>query len=669
MVTGSCSALINHPTSFPPSTSFQNSSSIWKGELLAGSLVAASRVREISVTMLHLRIFTLLLTTLLSAAQFEAPNPWTWRCVPQEGKDALCVKEKALASTTGTESLAACQLTCGKYGALWPEPQNASIGSKVVYFLPENIFENIVAEESDAALISEALKIFKDNLNAYNPDYKNGTVSWPQPGSETSNKLQITIEIEGPSQSYLTLDNTDEHYSLYVEYLPSTATIIAQIRGKTFFGARHGLETLSQLIDFEEDQNSLMIVDIADISDQPFFAYRGLLVDTSRNFISIDAIKRTIDGMAASKLNTFHWHITDSHSFPMVLQSLPKMAYYGAYSARQQYQPEDIRQLVDYGQVRGVRVLPEFDAPAHVGAGWEWGPQEGLGDLAVCVNREPWLEYCVEPPCGQLNIANENIYPVLGKIYTEMLEMFGPVDLFHFGGDEVNLNCWNTTQEIVDYMTANNLGVEEDSYYSQWSAFQDRAYDLLTEANNNVQIPGIVWTSHLTEKGHTDLYLDRNKYIIQIWSTGTDPLIKELLEKNFRVIFSNYDAWYLDCGFGAWVGEGNNWCTPYKGWQVVYDNSPTQIALNLTQAADLSLILGGEAALWTEQVDSESVDGRLWPRGAALAERLWTNPDHGWRDAEYRMIHHRQRLVKRGVRADRLQPEWCHQNQGLCYLN
>lgn len=112
----------------------------------------------------------------------------------------------------------------------------------------------------------------------------------------------------------------------------------------------------------------------------------------------------------------------------------------------------------------------------------------------------------------------------------------------------------------------------------------------------------------MTEFGRADQYLDRDKYIIQIWTAGSDPLINELLQKNFRVIFSNYDAWYLDCGFGAWVGEGNNWCSPYKGWQLVYDNSP----LDMAGSPDYyQLVIGGEAPLWAEQVDGQNLDSKV----------------------------------------------------------
>ncbi|ROT71808.1 beta-N-acetylglucosaminidase [Penaeus vannamei] len=508
--------------------------------------------------------------------------------------------------------LNACKLTCGPFGSLWPRPTGVTrIGNEVL---------------------------------------------------EREVRLDITVS---GAATRLSLE-TPEAYTL--DITPRGTVISVTILASNYFGARHALETLSQLIAFDDHEGLMQIVSSAALTDAPAFKYRGILLDTSRNFFSVRAIERTLDAMAANKLNTFHWHITDSHSFPMFLESLPKMAFYGAYSSRQVYFPTDILHLVEYGRVRGIRVLPEFDAPAHVGNGWQWAEADGLGRLAVCVNQEPWQSYCVEPPCGQLNVVNDNTYIVLGQIYKEMVRLFGPLDLFHYGGDEVNLNCWNTTEEIVKHMEEQGQGRSADAFYKLWSDFQASSYGLLTTANGGKQIPGILWTSHLTEEGRADQYLDKDHYIIQIWTTGTDKLIGELLQKKFRVIFSNYDHWYLDCGFGAWVGEGNNWCSPYKGWQKVYDNSPHAIATNLTGSPQADLILGGEAALWSEQVDEMTLDSRLWPRGAALAERLWTNPSHNWEPAETRLIHQRQRMVARGIRADRIQPQWCHQNEGLCYI-
>lgn len=100
-------------------------------------------------------------------------------------------------------------------------------------------------------------------------------------------------------------------------------------------------------------------------------------------------------------------------------------------------------------------------------------------------------------------------------------------------------------------------------------------------------------------------------------------------------------------------------------------NNPYTLLTNLgvdvsPGTAARELVLGAEAALWTEQVDESSLDGRFWPRAAAMAERLWSNPDEGWQKAEYRMLAHRERLVQRGIQSEALEPQWCYQNEGSC---
>lgn len=107
-----------------------------------------------------------------------------------------------------------------------------------------------------------------------------------------------------------------------------------------------------------------------------------------------------------------------------------------------------------------------------------------------------------------------------------------------------------------------------------------------------------MWTSTLTKPEHLEQYLPKDTYIIQIWETKDDPQVKNLLDKDYRVIISNYDGLYLDCGNEAWVTEGSNWCSPFIGWQKVYENSP----LGISGPEKQKNVLGAEAALWTEQV-------------------------------------------------------------------
>lgn len=107
---------------------------------------------------------------------------------------------------------------------------------------------------------------------------------------------------------------------------------------------------------------------------------------------------------------------------------------------------------------------------------------------------------------------------------------------------QVNLNCWNTTEEMTTWMKMQKFGLDADAYYGQWSVFQEKSRQLFTQANGGVEVPGILWTSHLTEKGRVDKYLNNTQYIIQIWTTGQDTLIAELLQKKYKVRFQQLDS-------------------------------------------------------------------------------------------------------------------------------
>jgi hexosaminidase len=127
---------------------------------------------------------------------------------------------------------------------------------------------------------------------------------------------------------------------------------------------------------------------------------------------------------------------------------------------------------------------------------------------------------------------------------------------------------------------------------------------------------------------------------------------------------SNSDALYLDCGFGHYVRKDISWCDPYKQWRTIYDNDPRSIYLaqDSSKPERAALVVGGEAPAWSESIGGESLETRVWPRGAALAERLWTRPmpaEDSWRAADMRLLLQRERMAQRGVAAEALQPLWC----------
>lgn len=264
------------------------------------------------------------------------------------------------------------------------------------------------------------------------------------------------------------------------------------------------------------------------------------MLDTSRHYFSVDAIKRTLVGMSHSKLNRFHWHLTDSQSFPFVSKHYPELAKYGAYSSSEIYTHDDVKDIVSFAQVRGIQIIPEIDAPAHAGNGWQWGPSKGLGELSLCINQQPWNAFCGEPPCGQLNPKNNNTFTILQKLYQELLDLTGPTDYFHLGGDEVNLECWGQYFNDTDLRPL-------------WCDFMQQAYNRLKIANNGQQMKmASVWSSGLTQMP----CLNAKNFAVQVWGGSQWSENYQLLDAGYSMIISHVDAWYLDCGFGNWRATG-----------------------------------------------------------------------------------------------------------------
>lgn len=191
---------------------------------------------------------------------------------------------------------------------------------------------------------------------------------------------ELFVQFKFASDSLELNSNTNESYQLRVR---STGKIIkAQITAENIFGARHGFETLSQLMTKTVDdmkRPGLVMVSNAEITDAPKFSHRGLLLDTARHFIPRPVILKILDGMSVNKMNVFHWHITDSQSFPMESKRVPEMHQHGAFSEDEVYHKNEIDEVIEYAKYRGIRVIFELDAPAHAGHGWEWGTEKGIG--------------------------------------------------------------------------------------------------------------------------------------------------------------------------------------------------------------------------------------------------------------------------------------------------
>lgn len=489
------------------------------------------------------------------------------------------------------DSQNACRLVCGRFGGLWPRPTNfAMLGQALVSFNPRYFrFETKHIPSEVASFVEDINNIFIDKLGR-----ECATASC------TSSKLEKEVVVEEVVRSNGTILSWEINESYRLDIVSRGNQVSVQIDADTVFGLRHGLETLNQLIAADTSESGgLLIVASARIEDAPIYRHRGLLIDTARNFIPIVDLERTLDGMGASKLNVFHWHITDAQSFPLEIPSQPQMTRFGAYSAKEIYSADDVKRIIEYAKLRGVRVIVEIDAPAHAGNGWNWGRLYGHGDLAVCVNQQPWRQFCIQPPCGQLNPVNHVLFEILRNVYRDIIEMLPHAETLHMGGDEVHFGCWNSSTEITDYLRRHGLGREEKDFLGLWAGFQQAALRIWDEENG--QNPSsrrdthetpkkmILWSSRLTDFEHIEQYLEKDRYVIQTWVENTDELPRQLLERGYELIMSTKNAWYFDHGFWG--------RTPYYQWQKVYENElPTDPG-----------ILGGEACVWSELIDTNNL--------------------------------------------------------------
>lgn len=602
-----------------------------------------------------MREIGLLFSIVSVAGSQRHSSPWTWAC---DEDSQHCVRERLSQYGSPSVSQEVCSLTCSSSSVLWPLPTNFTLGKSVSTFninlmsvtIP-NISQDTQRHLDEAVIRQRALLGSKGS--------EEGT-------SNVALAIFFSGELSMPAPNLA----NDESYSLKISV--DKGTIKVEIGASTYYGARHGIETLFQLTEWDPSNSEFIIIEEALIFDKPFFPHRGISVDTARNFISVQKIKELLDSLSYSKMNIFHWHITDTQSFPLELESLPDFTWFGAYRQDMIYTKADVKEVVDYATARGIMVIPELDAPAHVGNGWQAVDES----FVVCLEKEPWEEFCVEPPCGQLNPAAPGMYDILETIHKEFLEMFSP-SILHMGGDEVHFGCWNSSEMIVQWLQERGRGTEEDDFMFMWNFFQQESLNRVIKASNDLNIDApkpTLWNSHITLPQYIG-YLDPNLYNIQLWIDSNDfsnPTLKTVAEAGFQMIFSNADATYLDCGYSGWVTDGNNWCSPYKGWQLLYENDPYLIIESHGVSNQMEAeqnVLGGEVAIWTEQTDGMSLMSKVEPRAAAYAERLWRGPSAGkWREAESRMVKHRDRLIERGIGADALVHRWCNQHEGKCVL-
>ncbi|KAH9955283.1 N-acetylhexosaminidase [Lactifluus volemus] len=512
--------------------------------------------------------------------------------------------------------------------------------SSVLCLAPSNSFTISVDEVPDAPedLIAAAQRthaqLFSDDLGRLVLGRGIDDLEAISDGAPSLRRLPIEVEARMP------IGTRDEGYSLVVP----TDRSHAVLKANSTIGLFRGLNTFSQL--WLTVQGTIYTIGApVEIQDSPAYPYRGFMLDTARNFFPVSDIERTLDAMSWVHINTFHWHVVDSQSFPLVVPGFTDIAEKAAYSADAVYTPHDVAHIVSYAGQRGIDVLIEIDMPGHTSAISKAYPEH-----VACADAKPWRTYANEPPAGQLRLASRATIDFMASLLSAAAKLF-PSTLFATGGDEINTRCYQDDPQTQQDLAGRTLNEALD-------VFTQATHGALRSLGKTL----VVWEEMVL---NFNLTLS-NDTIALVWISSEDAAA--VAAKGFRFIHAASNSFYLDCGAGGWVGNyppGNSWCEPFKTWQNAYTFDPMA---NLT-SEQASLVLGGQHLLWTEQSGPENLDSIAWPRAAASTEVFWTGPGGNDSAALPRLHELGYRFRRRGVKAISLQPEWCALRPFACDLN
>lgn len=403
-------------------------------------------------------------------------------------------------------------------------------------------------------------------------------------------ELQINCTKSGKIGLY-----EDESYHLDIKQKQIT------INATSDLGALHGLETLLQML---QNNSTSFYFPNSQISDFPRFTWRGLMIDASRHFQPVDVIKRNIDGLAAMKMNVFHWHLVDDQGWRIEMKKHPKLIELA--SDGQYYTQEEIKNIVKYADERGILIVPEIDVPGHGSAILTAYPEIGSKVITLTggtseknIQGTAIATYGIERNAGifspTLDPSNPKTYQLLSELFDEVCPLF-PAAYFHIGGDENEGKDWDTNPKIQEFKKKNKLATNHELQ----TYFTMQLIPMLKK--HGKQLMG--WEEILTKNMSKEA-------IIHSWRGPNEGVaagksLTDAVKKGYKTVLSN--GYYLDLMYPV---------------ESHYLNDPMPKGANLT-TEEKARILGGEAAMWTELVSSSTIDSRLWPRTAAIAERLWS---------------------------------------------
>ncbi|MEO5714357.1 MAG: family 20 glycosylhydrolase [Luteolibacter sp.] len=439
----------------------------------------------------------------------------------------------------------------------------------------------------------------------------------------TGKPTALATKATSPSTSEILLDidpASDLPASGYrLEVTPNTVRII----GKDSAGAYYGTRTLLQLLPVSGLAGASAAVPAVRITDQPRFAWRGMMLDVGRHFHQVDDIKRLLDWMAFHKLNTFHWHLSEDQGWRIEIKKYPKLTEVGGFRDSTPpygnrggsdgtryggfYTQEQVKDVVAYAAARHITIVPEIDMPGHMAAAITAYPNLGNSDIQGYAPKvvTGWgvYPYTLAP--------TEEVFQFVDDVFTELSALF-PGTYIHMGGDEAPKTQWENSPRVKELMKKEGLKNAHDVQ----SYFVKRVEKILEAKGKKL----IGW-DEIREGGLSP------KAAVMSWR-GEDGGIASAKEGHDVVMSPNafmyFDHYQSPAGQELAKGKEYEAIGGLLPIDKVYSYNPIPASLTESEAKH---ILGVQANLWSEYFhDFKKVEYHAFPRMAALSEVAWTPP-------------------------------------------
>lgn len=404
---------------------------------------------------------------------------------------------------------------------------------------------------------------------------------------------------------------------------PRAANIYADTKSGHFYG----LQTLIQLLRGAGKKEGSLRIPCAEIEDAPRFGWRGYMLDESRHFSGVDALKRLLDAMAYYKLNRFHWHLTDSTGWRIEIKKFPKLTTVGGIGNQTDnkapakfYTQNQIKEIVTYAKARHITVIPEIDMPGHAAAAVRAYPEFGGGGS----KRHPDFTFNPVDPATDA---------FLKDILKEVAVLFPDAGVIHYGGDEVHFGWekWPTLPAVKKLMKDENLKLKD---------VERRFNQRFAKAINDLGYKTGGW-DEITHAG-----LPKDNSLVFWWRHDKPKELNYALKEGYEVVLCPRRPCYFDFVQHDSHKSGRRW----KGFVPMVDTYAFPDTLKLP-AKFPGMIRGIQACLWTETtVTQQRRDFMTFPRLLALSEAAWTpKGQKDFKHFEARLKNHLPQLKARGV--------------------